>query len=73
MGSQQNEEKKYVVNSQHDVRLPGLPSLKGNKNGMSVKSEKGAMNGTTHVGEDATGLQYRICKKMEVWVLQSQE
>ena len=38
--SQQNEEKEYVVNSQHDVRLPGLPSLKGNKNGMSVKSAK---------------------------------
>jgi len=26
-----NEEKKYVVDSQHDVRLPGLPSLKGNE------------------------------------------
>jgi hypothetical protein len=31
MGSQQNEEMKYVVDSQHDVRLPGLPSLKGNE------------------------------------------
>jgi hypothetical protein len=26
-----NEEKKYVVNSRHDERLPGLPSLKGNE------------------------------------------
>jgi hypothetical protein len=44
------------------------------KNSMSVESAKrGAMIETTHVGEDATGLQYRICKKMEVWVLQSQE
>jgi hypothetical protein len=24
--------------------------------------QKGAMNGTTHVGENATGLQYRRCK-----------
>jgi hypothetical protein len=26
-----NEEKKHVVNSQHDGKLPGLPSLKGNE------------------------------------------
>jgi hypothetical protein len=31
MGSYKNEEKKYVVNSQHDERLSGLPSLKGNE------------------------------------------
>ena len=27
--SQQNEKKEYVVDPQHDVRLPGLPVLKG--------------------------------------------
>jgi hypothetical protein len=43
-----------VVDSRHDVRLSGLPSLKGLKNSMSVKVPKGAMNGTTHVGESAT-------------------
>jgi hypothetical protein len=59
-----------VVNSQHDVRLPGLPSLKGNekKQHECQKVQKGAMNGTNHVGEKATELQYRRCKK-EVWVL----
>ena len=53
-----------MVNSQHDGKLPGLPSLKGNeKNSMSVESaKKGAMIETTHVGENATGLQYRRCK-----------
>jgi hypothetical protein len=30
-GSQQNEEKKYVVDLQHDERLLGLPSLKGDE------------------------------------------
>jgi hypothetical protein len=29
--SQQNEEKEYVVDVQHDVSLPRLPSLKGNE------------------------------------------
>jgi hypothetical protein len=29
--SQQNEEKKYVVDLQHDERLLGLPSLKGDE------------------------------------------
>jgi hypothetical protein len=44
-----------VADSQHDVRLSGLPSPKGLKNNMSVKVQKGAMNETTHVGESATG------------------
>jgi hypothetical protein len=52
-----------VVNSQHDGKLPGLPSLKGNeKQHECQKCKRGAMNGTTHVGENATGLQYRRCK-----------
>jgi hypothetical protein len=56
-----------VVNSQHDGKLPGLPSLKGNeKQHECQKCKRGAMNGTTHVGENATGLQYRDAK-MEVW------
>jgi hypothetical protein len=42
-----------VVDSQHDVRLSGLPSLKG-ENDMSVKVPRGTMNETTHVGESAT-------------------
>jgi hypothetical protein len=63
-----------VVNSQHDGRLPGLPSLKGNeKQHECQKCKKGAMNGTTHVGEDATGLQYRHMQKWRCGVLQSQE
>jgi hypothetical protein len=53
-----------VVNSQHDGKLPGLPSLKGNeKQHECQKCKRGAMSETTHVGENATGLQYRICKK----------
>ena len=60
MGSQKNEEKKYVVDVKHDERLPGLPSLKGNEEQHECqKCKKGAMNGTTHVGENATGVQYR--------------
>ena len=56
MGSQQNEEKQYVVDSQHVIRLPGLPSLKGKEEQHECqKVKKGAMNGTTHVGESATG------------------
>ena len=51
-----------MVHSRHDVRLPGLPSLKGKKRHECQKCKKGTMNGTTHVGEDTTGLQYRICK-----------
>jgi hypothetical protein len=43
-----------VVGSRHYVRLLGLPSLKG-ENNMSVKMPRGTMNGTTHVGESATG------------------
>ena len=61
--SYQNEEKEYVADSRHDERLSGLPSLKGNeKQHECQKVPKGAMNGTTHVGENATGLQYRRCK-----------
>ena len=56
MESQQNEEKKYVVDSQHDERLSRLPSLKGNEEQHECqKVQRGAMSGTTHVGEDATG------------------
>ena len=62
-----------MVDSQHDVRQPGIPSLKGNEEQHECqKCKKGAMNGTTHVGENATGLQYRRCK-MEVGVLQSRK
>jgi len=43
-----------VADSRHDVRLLGLPSLKV-ENIMSVKVPRGAMNGTTHVGESAIG------------------
>jgi hypothetical protein len=58
-----NEEKRHVVNSQHDGKLPGLPSLKDNeKQHECRKCKRGAMIETTHVGENATGLQYRICK-----------
>jgi hypothetical protein len=40
-----------VVDSQHDERLLGLPSLKGNEEQHECqKVAKGAMNGTTHVG-----------------------
>jgi hypothetical protein len=46
-----------VVDLQHDERLLGLPSLKGNEEQHECqKVPKGAMNGTTHVGENATGL-----------------
>ena len=49
--------------SRHDERLSGIPSLKGNEEQHECqKVQKGAMNGTTHVGENATGLQYRRCK-----------
>jgi hypothetical protein len=45
-----------VVDSRHDERLSGLPSLKGNeKQHECQKVAKGAMNGTTHVGKNATG------------------
>jgi hypothetical protein len=43
-----------VVDSRTCVRLSGLPSLGGERS-MSVKVPKGTMNGTTHVGESATG------------------
>jgi hypothetical protein len=43
-----------VYDSRHDVRISGLPSLKV-ENNMSVKVLRGAMKGTTHVGESATG------------------
>jgi hypothetical protein len=42
----------------HDMfeRLSGLPSLKGNEEQHECqKVPKGAMNGTTHVGKNATG------------------
>jgi hypothetical protein len=56
MESYQNEEKKYVVDSQHDERLSGLPSLKVNEEQHECqKVAKGAMNGTTHVGLNVTG------------------
>jgi hypothetical protein len=49
-----------VVDLQHDERLSGLPFLKGNEEQHECqKVPKGAINGTTHVGENATGLQYR--------------
>jgi hypothetical protein len=45
-----------VVDSQHDEKLSGLPSLKGNEEHHECqKVAKGAMNGTTHVGKNATG------------------
>jgi hypothetical protein len=45
-----------VVGSQHDERLSGLPSLKGNEEQHECqKVAKGAMNGTTHVCKNATG------------------
>jgi hypothetical protein len=43
-----------VVDSRHDVRVSRLPSLKV-ENNMSVEVPRGAINGTTHVGESATG------------------
>jgi hypothetical protein len=43
-----------VANSRHNVRLSGLPFLKG-ENNISVKVPKGFMNETTHVGESTTG------------------
>jgi hypothetical protein len=43
-----------VVDSRKCVRLSGLPSL-GGESSMSVKVPRGTMNGTTHVGENATG------------------
>jgi hypothetical protein len=52
-----------VVNSQHDERLPGLPSLRGNKEKHECqKVQKGAMNETTRVGKKTTGYQYQKCK-----------
>jgi hypothetical protein len=45
-----------VADSRHDVRLLGLPFLKGfEKQHECQKCKKGAMNGTTHVGKSATG------------------
>jgi hypothetical protein len=45
-----------VADSRHDERLSGLPSLKGNeKHHECQKVAKGAMNGITHVGKNATG------------------
>jgi hypothetical protein len=45
-----------VVDVQHDKRLPGLPSLKGNEEQHECqKVQKGAMNETTHVVKKATG------------------
>jgi hypothetical protein len=45
-----------VADSRHDERLLGLPSLKGKeKQHECQKVAKGAMNGTTHVGKNATG------------------
>ena len=73
MGSQKNEEKEYVVDSQHDERLSGLPSLKGNEEQHECqKVSKGVMNGTTHVGENSIGFTVPMMQ-MEVWVLQSRE
>jgi hypothetical protein len=43
-----------VVDSLHDVRLSRTPIPKGLKNNMAIKVPKGAMNGTTHVGESVT-------------------
>ena len=45
-----------MVDSRHDERLLGLPSLKGfGKSARVPKVSKGAMNGTTHVGKNANG------------------
>jgi hypothetical protein len=55
--SRKSEEKEYVFDSRTCVRLTRLPSLGGERN-MSVKVPKETMNGTTHVGENATGRQY---------------
>jgi hypothetical protein len=45
-----------VVYLQYDERLLGLPSLKGDEEQHECqKCLIGAMNGTTHVGENATG------------------
>jgi hypothetical protein len=45
-----------VDDSRHDERLSGLPSLKSNEEQHECqKVPKGAMNGTTHVGKNATG------------------
>ena len=45
-----------MVDSQHDERLSRIPSLKGNEEQHECqKVPTGAINGTTHVGEDATG------------------
>ena len=45
-----------MVDSRHDERLSGLPSLNGDeKQHECQKVAKGAMNGTTHVGKNATG------------------
>jgi hypothetical protein len=43
-----------VADSRTCVRLLRLPSL-GSEISMSAKVPKGTMNGTTHVGESATG------------------
>jgi hypothetical protein len=43
-----------VADSRTCVQLSGLPSL-GSESSMSAKVPKGTMNGTTHVGENATG------------------
>jgi hypothetical protein len=44
-----------VADLQHDVRLSGLPFLKGfEKQHECQKVQKGAMNGITHVGKSAT-------------------
>jgi hypothetical protein len=45
-----------VVDSRHDERLSGLPSLKGNEEQHECqKVSTSAMNGTTHVGKNSTG------------------
>jgi hypothetical protein len=45
-----------MVDSRHDERLSGLPSLKGSQEQHECqKVSKGGMNGTTHVGKNATG------------------
>ena len=45
-----------MVDLQHDERLLGLPSLKGDEEQHECqKVSIDAMNGTTHVGENATG------------------
>jgi hypothetical protein len=45
-----------VADSRHDVRLSGLPSLKGfEKQHECQRHKKGAMNRTTHVGKSAIG------------------